>query len=629
VGLLLWGIGNHGGGPSREDLSEIRRLMGETGEWDIRHGIPEDYFDSTADESKELPRRTADLNPWAVGCYTTMSLLKQRHRRLENRYYMTEKMAAHAALAGLVSYPKAELQQACEDLLFAEFHDILPGSSIPEVESYALQRMDHGLEILDRIRTAAFFALLRGQPAAPEEEFPVFVYNPHAFPVHETMVVEFQPAEPIHERDVVRLPLMENSSGEEIPCQLEQESSNIADDWRKRVAFEAHLEPGRMNRFICRLERKNLGSGPPLTDKDTWLFSLGKAEAVVNPETGFLDAYRAGDLDFLEPNAFRLLVMEDDADPWGMKVKGFRKEVGEFSLLDEESCARLAGVTSRRLKPVRIIEDGPVRTLVETLLGFNRSEACLRYIFPKNRNEIGLEIRIFWNEKDRMLKLSVPSTFRKGFCLGEVAYGVEEFTRSGEELIAQKWVAVLSRDRSGALYVINDGTYGFDFSGGELRPSLLRSAAYAAHPVGEGIPLVPQDRFTARIDQGERIFRFWIRGIKAKEGLRSIGRAAQVKNEKPMILCCSPPGTGEDPRTFIKLSDETIQVTALKMAEEGERLIIRLFEPTGKPGKTEVSLPLLGIRFTVSLGKFEIKTLSVDIKSGKVFEMDLMENRLE
>ncbi len=149
-GLLLWGIGNHGGGPSREDLLELRKIMSEESALAVQHAGAEEYFEKMLPGSGSLPRHAGDLNPWAVGCYTSMSLIKKKHRQLENALFYTEKITSHAFLAGLMEYPQRELHEALEDLLFCQFHDILPGSGIPQIEEYALRRFDHGLEILSR-----------------------------------------------------------------------------------------------------------------------------------------------------------------------------------------------------------------------------------------------------------------------------------------------------------------------------------------------------------------------------------------------------------------------------------------------------------------------------------------------
>jgi len=201
-GMFLWGIGNHGGGPSREDLAKIQlRILNsgskkDEGGWEIRHSWPEEYFGWLEQNRGKLEKFDRDLNPWAVGCYTSMARVKRMHRELEETYYFTEKILTHAVVAGLMKYPRTELREALEDLLFCEFHDILPGSGIPEVETYALQRMSHGLEILSRLKARAFFKLLAGQPSARKDEFPILVYNPEPYDIEETLIVELQGPEP-------------------------------------------------------------------------------------------------------------------------------------------------------------------------------------------------------------------------------------------------------------------------------------------------------------------------------------------------------------------------------------------------------------------------------------------------
>jgi alpha-mannosidase len=629
TGLLLWGIGNHGGGPSREDLEQLRKVIEENSDRDIRHVTPEMYFNVLSDKRNSLQPHEGELNPWAVGCYTSMHRVKQKHRRLENMYYSTEKMLIHAAMNGLLEYPRAQLAEAMEDLIFCEFHDILPGSSIQEVETFALRMLDHGLEIVERLRARAFFALLRGEPPAEDGEYPLFVYNPHPFTVEEAVVFEFQSPEPNFNSDVFWLPQMSDADGSIIPSQVEQESSSISNDHRKRVAFRTMLEPGRMHRFSCKIEEVKKRPKIQDTTRNPLAFRSDCREVVVNPETGFIDAYRINGIDFLKSNSFRLMVMEDDADPWGMRVRAFRDEKGVFRQMNPDKSAGFAGVSGSNLEPVRIIEDGPVRTIVEALFEYEHSFACMRYKIPKQSSEVEAEIRVYWNEKDAMLKLSIPTVFKGGRCLGQVAYGVEEYERLGEELPAQKWVGVISEDGKHGLTVTNDGTYGFDFAKGELRMSLLRSAAYAGHPVEGKKHIVPQDRFTPRIDQGEHAFRFWLQGGNASERLERIDREALVKNEQPMALVCYPQGKGDKPLPSISLSDDVVQMTALKMAEENDWIIIRLFNPTGEERQTEVRIPCFNLTIPVSLSRYEIKTLSVDRETRKVFEVDLRERRMD
>ena len=73
--------------------------------------------------------------------------------------------------------------------------------------------------------------------------------------------------------------------------------------------------------------------------------------------------------------------------------------------------------------------------------------------------------------------------------------------------------------------------------------------------------MLPQDRYSPRIDQGERLFRFWINGGSSGERLQKIDREALAYNEKPMALSFFPHGGNQVTESFITLSDDVVQVT--------------------------------------------------------------------
>ena len=628
LGMLLWGIGNHGGGPSREDLKDLQRLINAGSIREISHGTPEEYFEALAQKETALLRHDRDLNPWAVGCYTSMSRVKDRHRCLENVYFTTEKMVTQAAVLGLLPYPRHELQDALQDLLFCEFHDILPGSAIPEVETNTLQRLGHGQEILERLKARAFFALLSGQPASKAGEFPVCVYNPHPFSVWETIVCEFQPPEPNFNQGVFWLPEVQDEDGAVVFSQLEKESCNIATDQRKRVVFRAELPPGQIRRFPVFVKEVEPRSSSATDVREPLELLTESMCIIINPESGLIDHYQVHGEDYLQAGAFRLLVIQDYPDPWGMKVDAFRDILGHFQLLTPKESAEFAGSDKEEIRPLRLIEDGPVRSVVEALFKYNHSFACVHYVLPKEGRELEVKIRILWNEKDRMLKLSVPTCFKQGKCRGQVAYGVESFDHAAKELVAQRWVALVSEDEQLVLTLINDRTYGFDVSEGEIRPSLLRSAAYAAHPVADNIPILDQDRYIPRMDQGEHVYRFWIQGGQAAERLARIDREAAVKNAPPTALCCFPTGRGQIPLPVVILDDSCVILTAMKMAESSEQIVLRLFNPSGGACSARIQLPFIDHSFQLEFGPFEIKTLAVDPRTKDVVETDLLERKL-
>ncbi|MCE5240438.1 glycosyl hydrolase-related protein [bacterium] len=635
-GLIPWGVGDHGGGPSHDDVQALQALIRERPDLKIVHSTPEAYFAELAASGAKLPRHDRDLNPWAVGCYTSQVRIKQLHRRLENDLYSLEKMASAAWLAGLMAYPAEEMRPALRDLLLCEFHDILPGSSQQQVEEMSLRVLSHGLEIVSRLKARAFFALAAGQPTARAGEIPIMVYNPHPFPVRTTVECEFQLADQ-NWQDAFTLPTVYQGR-KALPSQPEKELSNLNLDWRKRVVFDAVLQPSQMNRFDCKLQSLPAKPAPgDYLQGEALVVKTDDLEVHVSTQTGLLDSVRVGGAEVVGPGAGEPLVMQDNEDPWGMRVHGFNTLTGRFKLLSPAAAARLAGVHAKSLAPVRVVEDGAVRVVIEALLGYRNSFICQRYKIPKAGTEVEIETRVQWAEKDQMVKLQVPcrvggrrdaptpagsGTHPPARFVGQTAFGAYALPDSGDEAVSQKWVAVVGDEQ--ALTCINDGTYGSSYADGLLRLTLLRSAAYSGHPIGDR-EIVPQDRFTPRLDQGERLFRFWLNAGPTQERLAAVDREALVHNERPMALSFFPSGAGDKPGPCALLSDEAVQVTALKRSEDGRRLIVRLFEPTGQKRTTTLSLPALGLKARLRFTPFEAKTLAVDPKSGFFSSVNLME----
>ena len=390
--FILWGVGDHGGGPSRQDLRDLAKLIAQTKSHEVVHSTTEAYFAESLKRNPNVPRVERDLNLCFPGCYTSMVRIKQKHRLLENELYSTEKMAATAALQGLLAYPREELGQALKDLLFGEFHDILPGSSIQPVEDAALRMMAHGLEILSRVKTRAFFALASGQKKAAPGEIPVLVYNPHPYPVRGVFEVEFQLEDFNTSGQFADIKML--ALGKAVPAQVEQEESNLNLDWRKRVVFAAELAPSQMVRFDAKPVGVPAEPQPALQAKNGVIAFRSKDLALdISTRTGLVEKLRVHGKDVTGKGAFTAVAYEDIADSWGSKITAWRKRVGTFKCMSAARSAQFAGVLAKKLPAVRVTEDGAARTVVEAFLEFADSTACIRYKLPKQGTEFEVELR--------------------------------------------------------------------------------------------------------------------------------------------------------------------------------------------------------------------------------------------
>ncbi len=620
INMRLWGIGNHGGGPSKKDLDDLivlKKQLQKEGN-DIIHSTPEGYL-AEAIKHHELPEVDHSLWCWAVGCYTSQVRVKQKHRAAENMYYLTEIMCSHAANEGLMEYPMKELSDAMYDIMTVEFHDVLPGSSIQPAEEMGIRMMDHAIEILTRLKAKAFFALAAGQAKADPDKIPIFVYNPYPYEITEDVICEFNLWD--QDRNLYFMkPVVSDKDGKIIPSQCEKEYSTIPINWRKRVVFRATLAPMTLNRFDCAFETFDERPKFNATQEDGYyILNRGGTTVKINTTTGLVDQFIKDGKNYVDGNAFGLEVFNDDFDPWGMNVTSFKEKLGEFKLLSPAKAKEFLYLENE-IPSVHIIEDGDVETIVEAVFGYKNSFAVVKYILGEN-GELRLDVRVNWGEKQRLLRLNIPTTLKNSVCVGEQPYGEEKLKDDFEENVSQKFITV--SDDNNCLVAINNGIYGscFDSSSGNLKYTLLRSASYCAHPVDSRI-VMPQDRYMPYIEQGERDFSFSFSVGECNDIKPFAARKAQHFNMKPMALSFYPTGIGSIPNSPLKLLEtNVITINAFKKADNGEGYIIRLFNPTDKD-------QCCGLKFydketTLRFGCYEIKTIRFD---GKEFsETNLME----
>ena len=631
VGMVLWGIGNHGGGPSRVDMEKISALAKSETEFSLIHSTPEKYF-SELKSVETLPDYSGLMNPRYTGCYTTMIRIKKIHRQLENELYLTEKMAAHAKMAGVYAYPSEAIAKATKDLLWLEFHDIIPGSSVEPVGKYAENLAGHGLNELRMEKIRAFIALCSDKKKAADGEIPVFVYNPHPFEVKKTVEVEFNLPDQNKNRDLYSVPHV-YQNGKEIPSQREHEMSNFNVDWRVKTVFDATLPAGSMSRYDIKIELCENPAPPVQPDGDAFIFDNGEMRVEINMKTGLVDGYSVGGKEVLFKNALKSLAIADDENSWAHKERSFRNVKGEFQLMSAEAAAKFSGIIDGSTPPaVRVIEDGAIRTIVEALFEYGHSFIARRYVLPKKGTSFTVREKVFWNEKMTMLKLSFP-TLSDGKFVGQTAYGSEDLLSNGEEMVSQKWNVIASGKT--ALSVINDCTYGSDYDGSEYRVTLLRSPGYSAGKSDFSVRkpyIMEQDRFSPFIDQGEHDYAFVINGGDAETRLCKVEREASVFSEEPPALSFFPIGCDAEKENTIKpfalLSDDVITLAVFKKAEKSEKSVIRLFNPTADTRTTTLSLPSIDFSKYFTLGKYEIKTVIIDTKTKQVAEADLMERKI-
>ncbi len=167
VNLFVYGVGDHGGGPTRNDIERLLDDMTFPLYPTLEFGTFHKFFDEASKIRENFPVTERELNFVFTGCYTSQSRIKMANRIAEDRAYESEfYAAASTALTGAPT--RTEIyRNSWENILFNHFHDILPGSGILETREYALGRFQDSLaginvsansamrEIADRIDTSS------------------------------------------------------------------------------------------------------------------------------------------------------------------------------------------------------------------------------------------------------------------------------------------------------------------------------------------------------------------------------------------------------------------------------------------------------------------------------------------
>ena len=604
--LVLWGVGNHGGGPSRMDLQKIGAKILEVKEQgiDMFHATPEEYFAML--DRDALVEYDGAIGPSMIGCYTSQVKIKQKHRQLENMLYSTEKLICAAELQAGYRGNWDRIREAQQTLLFNEFHDVLPGTTVKRAEEASLRSLDYAMEILSRERMKAFMAFASGADIQKQEgDIPILVFNTHPYPVKRVISCEFQLQDQNHSGTHTAYQVYHN--GKQIPAQLEKEDSTIPLDWRKKLLIEAELPPFALSVFICRpviLPEKPQIIQP--AGEDICLQG-GNATVRISRKTGWIQEMTCDGKPVLQEDAGKLLVIQDNEDPWGMTVTEYRNLTGAFTLADGETSGKIAGL-DHAIEPVRVIEDGAVRTVVEAIFTYDRSAAIVHYRMEKQTGKLSMGITLQWLQPSQMVKLSLKPGWENADCYAQDMFGRKQTECDGKENVNQKWL-LLAGDQQ-AVSVINTGIYAHDFFDNELRITLMHSPGYCAHPL-ENRVVLPQDRFLARVDTGERHFELVLTAGDRNERLDRVDREALEENESPFALSFFPTGKKKQFAQGISVDNEKLVLSAFIRKDETYQ--IRLYNPTDVRQGASVSVGNATVLDNIEFAPFEVKTLELNV----------------
>ncbi|GLG04620.1 alpha-mannosidase [Sellimonas catena] len=535
--LMLFGFGDGGGGPTKEMLESAERLKyGIPGIPKIRQEFEQDYFDRTYEKIHDLP----DMPTWDGELYfeyhrgTLTSMARNKRSNRKNEILYTQ-METASCMAGIEKDEQLQnvLDKGWDILLINQFHDIVPGSSIKPVyeqtdkEYHEIE--EAGKEELNRVVSAAVGRLSM-------EKEGVVVMNTQGYERDDLVVLD----------DGTEIPRLVDEDGRNVPAQ------KTADG--RYLLYVSHIPP---------LGYKKLYETEELLEESTgkewdYTFENPFIKVCFNEKMEITSLY--------EKEAEKELIQEGRC---GNVLRTYEDRPMQWDNWDIDVFYQRKPYEADWYSPARVIENGEVRMVVEFECGFLDStvtqQVCLYHQIPR----IDFRTKADWKTHHVILKTHFPVDVNTTRASYEIQFGnVERETTNNYswdtakfEACGHKW-ADLSENSSG-ISLLNDCKYGYGIKKGDMSLTLIKSGTYPNEDA----------------DIGEHEFTYSIYPHAGRwQEAKTVEMAYNLNVPMLAKRTGRQEGCGGEYESFLKCSQESCFVEVIKKAEDGNGVIVRMYE---------------------------------------------------
>jgi len=585
----LYGVGDHGGGPTRAILDEGLRWSGKgklvprfrfgtaldffrriepsidlsSPRWDYR-SIAAGYKppEAPAEGKVSIPTWKDELyHEWHRGVFTTQANHKRYMRESEEWVIDSEKYASLAWLAG-DRYPSRQITEAWKKVLFNQFHDLAAGSGIGVIFSDAEKDYEQVRLATSEVSQRSVRTIASDVDTSAAGPVPVMIFNPLAW--ERSGIVDVD----------VRMPSVAaggvsvlDAGGRVIPSKILS--------WDKaRDAFRLRLHV----RDVPSMGYKVLRVVPGAKRFETDLKVSG-----LTIENRFLRVTvdrKSGNITSLFSKVGNFEALAGGAEGNMLQTFADNPKCCDAWNIDPGTLDRPVNLATA--ESVEMVDEGPFSATIRVKRRWQKSTFVQDITLFAHSDQVEVANDFDWRERHQLLKVSFPLAASSEKATFEIPYGTIErpTTRNNSweqtrfEVAALRWADLGDARRGFSL--INESKYGYDAVGNTLRLTLLRS------------PTSPDPE----ADQGRHRFSYslyphawdWKQATTMRRGYEFNYRmhAAQVQAHRGKLPV---------EHSFLQVAAETVVLTALKKAEDSDGLILRLFEWAGRAGEVVIKLP--------------------------------------
>ncbi|MGN0546736.1 MAG: alpha-mannosidase [Acutalibacteraceae bacterium] len=616
--MMLFGVGNHGGGPTKGDIEYLMQLK-EEGFAELKFSSPEEYFTQQCADKLDLPVWKDDLQHHASGCYSATSMMKQLNRKAE--YWLQNAEKWNTVASKLSNLPKAteEFGKAWKEVCFNQFHDILCGCSIREAYDDVRDALGYSMKIAASEENKAMLKIAESintwldgvsdtvscnaRHHCRNLKFPrpIVVFNPNSFEV-ETPVRTYHPSKRVQDSDWNDV-LFQNVR------------SSRSNDSHLDTVFMAKVPPlGYATYWLWHYDSEftDWGKCDSGVAADGFTMENENLKVVFDEKTGGMKSLvtKENGAEFVG-GEFCVPTVIDNSEPdtWAHNIFKFDKEIAKMEL-----------------KSIELIEKGPLRAVIRVKHVYGGSYLTQDFILASGGKTLRVKCRILWQEPLTILKMPVTVEGENPISTYEIPAGLIKRPCNGEEEPALTWgdiTAGAAESRKG-VSLITDSKYSYDCPGNTLKLTMLRNCIFADHYSDR-----PAADFSYT-DEGLHRFEYAVYPHSGKAENSGVQQISALFNSRPVTV---PAGyhKGSLPlkKSFISINKPNIRLDALKYCEDGSGdVIMRLCETEGKPVKAAIVCDLIDAGFYADFNKLEVKTFRIN-REGYVKETDFLEGIVE
>ena len=584
----LYGVGDHGGGATRTVLDQgLRWMQPDKAIPVMRFGTAQTFFSDIqskiSDQSPVWDYRTVaqgntqltappsgqiSIPTWNDelyleyhrGTYTTQAEEKRNIRSGEEELLNAEKYASLAWLNGN-AYPGTELTDAWKKVVFNDFHDLAAGSGVGAIYKDAAKDFEEVRWATDEISSSALRSVASEVDTRVAGGVPVLVFNPLAWERSGLVDLAVQmptAASAISVLDTENVPLP-------FEVQSKDEKSHV---YHLLIDVSSAPSLGYTILHIVPVTK------PFASDLKVHGLTLENSalRVAVDPDTGCITSL------FDKKDNFETLA----SGTCGNQLQAFNDTPKQWDAWNIDADYEKSPYDLGSAKSVKLVESNSLRAVIRVVHATQKSTFTQDITLYTGANYVDVVNDVDWQETHVLLKAAFSLAASSRSATYEIPYGTIErpTTRDNSweqakfEVPAIRWADL--GDGQHGFSLINESKYGYDAKGNVLRITLLRS------------PLAPDPE----ADRGHQHFSYalyphagdWKQALTIRRGYEY--------NYKLMAMQVEP-HSGELPPThsFVSVTPETVVLTALKKAEDGNALIFRFYEWAGKSGTTQLSLP--------------------------------------